>query len=228
MLRNKSLPKKRLFSLMALVYAILFSFGLFLILPFSQMLTKKIQKKVEIRPIDIVARPPAPPPGAKKANQTLTVEKAIQIQTTDLNIKIEPLDISLDTRLSDAINVKLDQNNFKIAGSGAGQLEILKATNLLEDIKDFSLAELDEMPRSLNNPLIRLPDALEDKEILAQVRIILTEKGTVIFKKIESINYEAAAKYVEEYVQKLKYTPPTRNGVAGRTEFILPVRARVQ
>lgn len=203
-------------------YAIFFSIMLFLVLPLSQLYQVIIDKKEIVRPIDIIARPPEEPQRMEQEKE-ISLQEVINIQSVASEIELEPLDVTLDASLEGDLKVKIDTGIFKIKGSYGKQ-------DLLADIKMFSLAELDTTPTSLNDPLLRSPKELIEQhvvEINAEALVIITEKGEVEFVQFISLSHQEANAAVREYIQKLRYTPPKKDGEVGRVRFRLPIRGQV-
>tara|TARA_R110002096_G_scaffold436056_1_gene666526 strand:+ start:88005 stop:88718 length:714 start_codon:yes stop_codon:yes gene_type:complete len=203
-------------------YAIFFSIMLFLVLPLSQLYHVMIEKKEIVRPIDIIARPPEEPERTEQEKE-ITLQEVISIQSVASDIELEPLDVTLDASLEGDLEIKIDTGIFKVKGSYGKE-------DLLADIKMFSLAELDTTPMSLNDPLLRSPKELIEQgveEINAEALVILTEKGEVEFVRFISLSHQGANAAVREYIQKLRYTPPKKDGEVGRVRFRLPIRSKV-
>lgn len=200
-------------------YAVFFSIMLFLLLPLSRMFQNINETKEIVRSIELAATPP-PPPILQQQEEDLTIEEVVNIQRIDAEIELEPLDVQLDASLEGDLQVKISIGNFNVSQSKEG---------LLADIKMFSLLELDSTPMSLNDPLLRIPAELITQgisEINAEALVILTEEGKVEFVQFISLSHQDANKIIREYIQKLRYTPPTKDGEVGRVRFRLPVRIR--
>lgn len=200
-------------------YATLFSILLFLVLPLSQLFQNIVEKKEIVRPIDIIARPPIEPK-RKEQEKEISVQDVINIPSVKTEIELEPLDVTLEAGLTGELKVKIDAGIFRVKGS-------YSKADLLADIKMFSLAELDTTPTSLNDPLLRTPSELIEQgvdEINAEALVILTETGQVEFVLFISLSHQKANKAVREYIRKLRYTPPQKDGEVGRVRFRLPIR----
>jgi hypothetical protein len=196
-------------------YAVFFSIMLFLILPLSKMFQDAYEKKIIVRSIDIVAEPPKPPSSQKRETENIE-EEIVNIQAVESEIEIVPLDLNIDVSLTGDFAVKIGVGDFINAGAG----------NIIGAIKMFALNELDQTPRSLNDPIARVPKSLTYTDITAEVLVILTETGSLEFLQFISISHDEAKRAVQEYVRKLKYTPAMKDGVIGRTRFRLPLQIR--
>jgi len=211
--------KYKTYPLRLIFYAVFFSLMLFLLLPFSRMFQDYSKNEKVVRSIELATTPP-PPPRKQEQQQDETLEDIVNIETVRSEIEIEPLNIQLETSLEGELKVKI----------GVGEFNIRQGkTNLLTDIKMFSLVELDNTPVSLNNPLLRMPSSLAEsgvKEINAEALVILTEEGKVEFIQFISLSHQDANEAIKEYILKLRYSPPTKDGEVGRVRFRLPIRIK--
>lgn len=200
-------------------YAVFFSLMLFLLLPLSRMFQNYVETKEVVRPIELAATPP-PPPRQQKKEQEVTVEEIVNIETVQTEIELQPLDVQLEASLEGDLKVQISIGEFNVK---QGKVDILA------DIKMFSLEELDSTPMSLNDPLLRIPEELAEQgiaNIYAEALVILTEQGNVEFVQFISLSNQGANQAIREYIQKLKYSPPTKDGEVGRVQFRLPIRIR--
>lgn len=198
-------------------YATFFSVMLFLLLPLSRMFQDYSKQEELVRSFELVTTPPPPP---MQNNQELeeVVEEVINIESTQTEIEIEPLEITLEPSLEGDLKVQIQMGDFNIKQG---------AETLIADIKMFSLSELDSTPTSLNDPLLRTPPELVEQgvgEINAEALVILNEKGEVEFIQFISLSHQGANEAIRDYIQKLRYTPPTKDGEVGRVRFRLPIR----
>lgn len=199
-------------------YAVFFSLILFLLLPLSRLFQNFYDQKEIVRTIDQVTLPPPPTPQQLTQEGVVTQEEIISIPSVETEIEIEPLDITIEPNLTGDLQIQIDVGSFSVKQG---------MENLLADIKMFSLSELDSTPISLNDPLFRLPVELAElgvSEINAEALVILTEKGEVEFVQFLSISHQEANAAIREYIGKLRYTAPTKDGEAGRVRFRLPLR----
>lgn len=198
-------------------YAVFFSLLLFLLLPLSRLFQNFDEQKEMVRSIELATLPP-PPPQQQIRDEELTQEEIISIQSVENEIEIEPLDITLEPNLKGELQVQINVGSFAVKQG---------TENLLADIKMFSLTDLDTTPMSLNDPLFRVPPELAGQgvaEINAEVLVILTEKGEVEFLQFISLSHQEASGAVRDYIAKLRYTAPTKDGEAGRVRFRLPLK----
>lgn len=201
-------------------YAVFFSLMLFLLLPLSRMFQDYIEPKDLVRTIEI-ATPPPPPPQQQQRETEVTVDDVINIQKVETEIEVEPLNIQLDASLVGDLKVQIDIGSFNVRQGNS---------DLASEIRMFQLNELDSTPMSINDPLFRAPEELiENKvdEINAEALVILNEKGEVQFIQFISLSHQLANTEVREYINKLKYTPPTKDGEVGMVRFRLPLRIPV-
>ncbi len=198
------------------LYAVFFTLMLFMLLPLSRMFQDYTAPDQVVRPIELATTPP-PPLERQQQEEEVTVEDVVEIEQVKSEIEVEPLDVQLEVSLQGELQVQIEMANFDVKTD---------RSEIMAEIQTFSLAELDETPVSLNDPLFQRPAEAGFEEITALVRVILTENGSVIFQSFEELNNQEAREQIREYVGKLKFTAPTRNGETGRVEFLLPFRSR--
>lgn len=200
-------------------YAIFFSLMLFLLLPISRMFQDYYRPDELVRTIELVTTP-SPPPRQQELEQTEVIEDVITIEKVNADIEVEPLKLKLEASLEGELKVQIALGSFNVKQG---------KVNLIADIKMFTLSELDTTPTSLNDPLLRIPSELEEQgvnDISAEALVILTEEGRVEFMQFISISHQGARQAIRYYIQKLRYTPPTKDGEVGRVRFRLPIMIR--
>jgi len=198
-------------------YAVFFSLMLFLLLPLSRLMQDINQEKEIVRTLELVTLPP-PPPQNQTREEEVVQEEIISIESIETEIEIEPIDITLEPNIEANLKIQIETGTFAVTQG---------ATGLLEDIQMFNLSELDTTPMSINDPLFRLPAVLAEKgvsEINAEALVVLTEEGEVEFIQFISLSHQEANSAVREYIGKLRYTAPTKDGETGRVRFRLPLR----
>lgn len=201
-------------------YAVFFSLLLFLLLPLSRLFQDYNVPMELVRTIEIATPPPPPPPQQQRETE-VTVEDVINIQKVETEIELEPLNVQLDASLVGDLKVQLSIGDFNVRQGNS---------DLASEIRMFSLSELDSTPMSINDPLFRAPEELylrKVSEINAEALVILNETGDVEFIQFISLSHQIANKAVRDYINKLKYTPPTKDGEIGRVRFRLPLRIPV-
>ncbi len=198
------------------LYAVFFTVMLFMLLPLSRMFQDYTAPDQIVRSIELATTPP-PPQQREQQEEEVTVEDVVEIEQVKSEIEVEPLDVQLESSLQGELQGQIGMANFDVKTD---------RSDIMAEIQTFSLAELDETPVSLNDPLFQRPERAGFEEITALVRVILTENGSVIFQSFEELNNQEAREQIREYVGKLKFTAPTRNGEVGRVEFLLPFRSR--
>ncbi|MCC3861500.1 energy transducer TonB [Pseudemcibacter aquimaris] len=199
-------------------YALLFSLILFLLLPLSKLFQNYPAPEETMRSVELVTPPPPPPQQQIEREEEIPIEEIVDIQTEKAEIELEPLDVQIDASLEGDLTIKIDVGSFKVSQGAEG---------FAAEIKMFQLSELDGIPMSVNDPLFRTPPELErsrDEAVEAEALVILNEFGEVQFIQFISLSHQEANEATREYIEKLRYTPPTKDGEVGRVRFRLPIR----
>ncbi len=193
-------------------YAIFFSLILFLLLPLSRMFQDYVDPKEEVRTFELVTTPP-PPPQQQQETEEVTVEETVEIARVETEIEVEPLDVQLETSLLGDLKIDIELANFNVKQD---------RSQLMAEIQEFQIDELDDVPSQINDVFFQRPADIGYEAINASIYAWITEEGKVEFIQFLSLNNQNARNVIREYIEKLRFTPPTKNGEVGRTKFIIP------
>lgn len=192
--------------------ALLASFGLFCLLPLSELVRPE---EWIVRSADIPTYTPPPPPVTKMEK---TVVKTIDLpaptlETPQVQLLNEPSATTLEVGPGD-FQAAFSLATFNPAPSGF-------ASELV-----FAMHELDRNPGVVKRGSLIYPAHLRRKGLEGEVKLLvqINEAGRV--KVLETVStthpdfVDPSRKAAEDSV----YEPPTRNGKAVKVEFYLPVR----
>jgi hypothetical protein len=176
-----------------------------------------------------VAPPPPPPPppstpksapggGSTGAQLTLRASSApVALDKMDLDIQFAAAEIgNLNIAgLGEGIGLGVGDGTGNGSGSGFGLA---------------GLSELDQIPMVVSAPVFPFPDEARARgltEFDLRYHILIDEEGRVypialIENPLPSLNGEFL-----EFASRVRFTPPTRLGIPVRTEYVWPVKIRM-
>ena len=195
-------PKKQgIGFIRAIVYAIVTILAIYVLLPFTQMLTGDGKDVLEYREFDISPPPPPSPP--------------------DLQEPPPPLDLA---QLEMAMNPGI--GDAEAAGLGFGSLEA--QPDALADLELFDVKDLDERPNPIKRVNIIPPIQFKKERRSGMIRleVMIDEKGaTTVLEIVESSDPALEAPAIEAAEQWI-WTAPKKNGEPVKARYIFPIGFR--
>ena len=202
----------------AVLGSIAISFGLFALLPFTQMIANLGKKKGDLLSIDITLPPPPPPPPEPPPPEDQKVdEPPPEMQQQIQQLSLAQLDIALNLGVGDAMG-----GAFAFEGFG-------DQPDALSELQIFDISDLDKAPGRVKTvPPIYPPD-LRRARVQGSVTLLIIIDPTgrpKVERVIESTTRDFEAPAVLAAEQCL-FEPPTKNGVAVRARYRMQVPFRL-
>ena len=205
-------PKKQgIGFIRAIVYAIVTILAIYVLLPFTQMLTGDGKDVLEYREFDISPPPPPSPPDMEEPPEPEEQEEP----PPDLQEPPPPLDLA---QLEMAMN--------QAAGLGFGSLEA--QPDALADLELFDVKDLDERPNPIKRVNIIPPIQFKKERRSGMIRleVMIDEKGaTTVLEIVESSDPALEAPAIEAAEQWI-WTAPKKNGEPVKARYIFPIGFR--
>lgn len=212
---RSNLPRLRNQPGAAIIGAVLISVMLFILIPFSQMLSfhKDVNKVIPIEWMESPPPPPLPPPPPPEEDD---------IEEDDPELEEEHKQLPLDI-IETMINTELTyEGRFYI---GVPDFEL---TGNIDDIT-FNIEDLDEVPTVSSSVHPVYPPQLRRLGIGGRIVItfIVDESGFVRLPRIESSTDYAFDKYALDAIKKWRFTPGIKKGKKVKTRMRLPINFSV-
>jgi protein TonB len=199
--------------------AIVLTLAFFIILPLMQTISKPPALDLFVTDVDLgnVEPPPPSPQVEEQEQEPESKEKPPELAESDA----APLDLD---QLEIALSPGFSQG---LMGSGDFTLNLTKimSTSSDEDINAiFSLSELDQKPRIINQPSpILNPKLLSKTPANVKIIFIVNEQGHVIEPRIRSSSDPVFEKPALDAVKRWIFEPGKKNGKAVRFRMLVPI-----
>jgi len=201
---------------LALVGALFMTIGLFLIIPFTQVIQGVPVETVSYRKV-LVMPPPPEPPVIEEEVQVKDVRDAVtELKNDPPAMELSQLEVSLDPGMGEALSMGVQSMDFDL------EMDVVAA---IKEIFDFD--DLKEPPTLINARQIRLrfpPDLARRgvKEVKVVVEILIDKAGRTRPVKVVSSSY-ADPKVDQEAMRAVRQARFTVTQIDGRA---VQVRAR--
>ncbi len=207
-------PKVETGWLRTIIGALLLTFGVFMVLPLTQMVSAKKGDSLELKEMSI-AEPPPPPPEIEEEEEEEEEQEPPP-----------PMDMQQDTAPPDIPLPSLDG----FAG-GAGVLDLGNFDEVAEGLSDdaigiFDVSDLDNKPQPIAQIAPRHPRELQKQRIEGSVVLlfVVNEQGMVVDPRVERASRKEFEQAALEAVRKWKYKPGMREGEPVKTYIRQPIK----
>ena len=200
----------------ALAYAIVTILAIYVLLPFTQMLTGDGKDVIEYREFDISPPPPPSPPDMEDPPEPEEQRSRRRNQEPPPPLDLAQLEMAMNPGIGDA----------QAAGLGFGSLE--SQPNALADLELFDVKDLDERPNPIKRVNIIPPIQFKKERRSGMVRleVMIDEKGaTMVLEIVESSDPALEAPAIEAAEQWI-WTAPKKNGEPVKARYIFPIGFR--
>lgn len=201
----------------AIVYAGASVLAIYVLLPFTQLISGPPKNVIEFREFDISQPPPPSPPDMEEPPEPEVEEEP----PPELREPPPPLDLA---QLEMAMNPGI--GDAQAAGLGLGGFE--SQPNALADLQLFDVKDLDERPKPIRQVKMIPPTAFkkERRSGLVRLEVMIDEKGaTKVLKVVESSDRaleDSAISTAEQWI----WTPPKKNGEPVKARYVFPIGFR--
>jgi protein TonB len=189
---------------------------IFMILPFTQMLSNVQKTILTIRQIEIALPPPPPPPKQPPPEEQKREEKP------EMKDKLKPLTLA---QLEVALNPGTGGALAGDFGFGFGGFEVT-AEDVMREMKIFQLSEVDKEPQILYQAQPNYPPRLYRDRIGGTVVIlfVVDENGNVTMARVrQSSRTGELDEAAMAAVRKFKFSPGIKDGRPVPVWFEVPI-----
>lgn len=200
--------------LRAFLYAAASVLAIYVVLPFTQLISGFKKEVIEYREFNVSPPPPPPPPEMDEPPPPEPEEEP----PPELREPPPPLDLA---QLEMALNPGI--GDAQAAGLGFGGFEA--QPDALADLQLFDVQDLDEPPKAINRVAISVPHSFRRERRSGQVRleIQIDERGRTTVLRVLTSSDSQLEGPAAEAAEKWTWTPPKKNGEAVRARYILPL-----
>lgn len=202
--------------LQAIVISVVFSAGLFCVIPFSHVVAKPT-RMLEIRKTTVTDLPPPveekpPPPPDAPPQETAPPALAEEAPA--------PVPLMADLEIAEGAGGFLP--GFIVAPAAA-------AEDLGSALDSFDVSELEQRPEIISQVAPAYPPDLRKARIEGSVTIVflLSDDGRVEDPRVENSTHPEFERPALEAVRKWRFKAGVKDGEAVRTHMRLPIRFRV-
>jgi protein TonB len=211
-------PRKRgIGFIRAIVYAIVTILVIYVLLPFTQMLSGDGKEVIEYREFDISPPPPPSPPDMEEPPEPEEQEEPPpELQEPPPPLDLAQLEMAMNPGIGDA----------QAAGLGFGSLEA--QPNALADLELFDVKDLDERPNPIKrvNMIPPIQFKKERRSGIVRLEVMIDEKGsTTVLEIVESSDPALEGPAIEAAEQWI-WTAPKKNGDPVKARYIFPIGFR--
>jgi protein TonB len=201
--------RERRISTLSIFLGIVLSGGIFLLIPFLQLMQESPEYVESLEAIAVAPPPPPPPPIEEPPPPPEEDEvDPPELDTPPPMPTLDQLDLALNPGTGGNLGITMELGiNFE--------------TESVTEMMDlFGFEDLDEIPRVVRNGRIEYPANLRRQRIEGFVRllIIIDESGRVTVSDVEAFSHKDFVSPARRGAEATRFSPPTRNGQ--------PVRAR--
>jgi hypothetical protein len=185
------------------------------ILVLSDFLIAEPPPRLVLQQVQIYSPPPPPPPPPSSSENQ---DRLSSPDLSTINI-VAPVELST---MALSINLQAGQ-----LGTGGGSFN----SEVGVDWGKVNLSELDSYPMPISSPVFNFPlEATRQgvTHIDVQLHIVIDAEGNAYLVNVLSTTFPLKTKVLEDYVEQVRFTPPTLLGVPVTTEFAWPVNFTVQ
>lgn len=194
-------------------WATLVTAGIFILLPFTQMITSFNDDREMLRTADVTEPPPElPPPPEEEPPEEEQQEETPELESEPEPISLTDLQVSLAAGMG-GFGANVGVVNFDALGPSMDQLI-------------FEVKDLDRTPRVIRQGRLEYPFELKRERIegLVRLKVIIDERGRVRVAEVLEATNRAFVRAAVQAAEDSLFESPTRNGEAVKAYYILPIR----
>jgi len=202
---------------LALVASIFVSLGIFMLIPFTQLLESIGRNDDLTVSVDIAPPPPPPPPDPPEEEEEEEPQEEPPPPPPEPppQLSLSQLDLALEPGIGDAMAGAFGFGGFNTR------------PDAVQEMKEFfSLSELDENPKKIAGQTPQAPFSLKRDRIPAytQALVEIDQNGNVRVISFSKTTHREMEEEFLKVVDTFKYTPPTKDGKKVRARFYIPFR----
>jgi periplasmic protein TonB len=190
--------------------------GIFLLLPFSQMIAALGKKPNDLFTVEVAVQPPPPPPPDLEPPEPPPPEPPPpDMQPPPQQLSLSQMDVALNLGVGDAM-----AGAFSFDGFG------VSAEDTAGDLQIFDVKDLDSVPRRTRTATLIHPPPLRTARIAGAVTlmIIISENGGVQVEKVVNSTHREFEANAIRFAEGCQFEPPMKGGQAVKARYTWPIR----
>jgi protein TonB len=209
-LRNRKVPRAPLW-----IGTLLCTAGVFLLLPFTQMIAALGKKPNDLFTVEVAAPPPPPPMDLEPPPPPPDEPPPPDVTPPPQQLSLSQMDVALNLGVGDAM-----AGAFTFDGFG------VKAEDTAGDLQIFDVKDLDSVPRRLRTPMLVHPPELRRARIAGHVTlmVIISETGAVQVERVVNSSHREFEPNAVSFAEGCQFEPPKKGGRAVRARYSWPIR----
>lgn len=198
------------------VVTILVTAALFVLLPFTQLISNLGKQKKDLTSIDITIPPPPPPPPDPPAEEEKDDEPPPEMQKPVQQLSLAQMDLALNLGVGDAMAGAFAFGGFDDQPDAVSELDI------------FDVSDLDRPPGRLKTVPPIYPPELRRARVTGEVVlvILIDQNGRVTIEDVESSTAREFEKAAIMAAEQCVFESPTKNGKAVKARYRMKVPFR--
>lgn len=190
--------------------------GVFLLLPFTQMIAAFGKEKQDYLSVEVALQPPPPPPPDLDLPPPPEEEPPPpEMQEQMQQLSLSQLDVALNLGTGNAM-----AGAFNFEGFG------LDASDTADDLQIFDIQDLDQVPRMIQQGQFVYPAELRRARVSGSVSlvVIINERGGVTVEEVAEGRVRQFVESATRFAETSRFEPPMKNGEPVRARYTFPVR----
>ncbi|MCD8482237.1 MAG: energy transducer TonB [Verrucomicrobia bacterium] len=190
--------------------------GVFLLLPFTQMIASYGKQRPDLFSIEVALPPPPPPP----PDLDIPDPPEEEPPPPEMQQQVQPLSLS---QMDVALNLGTGDG---MAGAFAFDGFGMDSSDTAGDLQIFDVRDLDRVPRMVQQGQFVYPADLRRARVsgFVELVVIIDENGNV---RVDQVSQGRIREFVESatrFAETSRFEPPMKNGQPVRARYTLPVR----
>jgi protein TonB len=191
--------------------AILCTLGVFLLLPFTQMIASLGKKPNDLFTVEVAAPPPPPPMDLDLPDPPPDEPPPPDMAPPPQQLSLSQMDVALNLGVGDAM-----AGAFSFDGFG------VNADDTASDMMIFDIKDLDSVPRRTRTVQPVYPAELRRARIPGNVSlmVVISETGMVKVEKVVNSTHREFESAAIRAAEACQFDPPKKGGKAVRARYV--------
>lgn len=219
MIYKNDYKQSRSVSNLGLLLGVFLSAGIFLLIPFLQLMEEAPERVETVEALNIAPPPPPPPPPEEPPPPPEEKEvEPPELETPPPMPTLDQLDLALNPGTG---------GNLGIAVGLGFDFETESAIEMMDL---FGFEDLDEIPRVVRPGRVEYPANLRRQKVEGYVRllVIIDQSGRVTVSDVEEFSHRDFVDPARRGAEATRFSPPTRNGQPVRARYLWNLKFELQ
>lgn len=189
--------------------------GIFILLPFTQMIASLGKKPTELLTVDVAPPPPPPPLDMEVPDPPPQDPPPPEMERVPQQLSLSQMDVALNLGVGDAV-----AGAFAFDGFG------MSADDAVGDLGIFDIKDLDSVPKRVRTAPLNYPPEFKRARLggMVTLMIIISETGSVQVEKVVQSSHREFEPSAVRFAESCAFEPPKRGGRTVRARYTWPIR----